>query len=190
MIELRRFAEAEVLLEEAVSRFPDHFWLARTRARVARRLNDDVEAYTRCRALRLGFPDNPASHAGFAHLLLDLKQLAAAEAEAKPVWLCFRIARGCNICTPDVPMRPAPPLSPPAAGPTYSPAILTMNPPTPRQSVLSSGWSGTTRRWGSLGRGLRLFPTSSAAGEVWAEAARVTDPTAQVRRDRADRGSS
>jgi tetratricopeptide (TPR) repeat protein len=38
MIELRRFDEAEALLEEAVSRFPDHFWLARTRALVARSL--------------------------------------------------------------------------------------------------------------------------------------------------------
>ena len=74
MIELRRFAEAEVLLEEAVSRFPDHFWLARTRARLARSLNDDVEAYTRCRALRQTFPDNPTAHADFAHRLLDLKQ--------------------------------------------------------------------------------------------------------------------
>ena len=83
MIDLSRFDEAEILLDEAVSRFPDHFWLARTRALVARGLGDDVEAYTRCRALRQAFPDNPAAHADFAHLLLDLKQVVAAEAEAE-----------------------------------------------------------------------------------------------------------
>ena len=164
MIELRRFAEAEVLLEEAVSRFPDHFWLARTRARVARGLNDDVEAYTRCRALRLAFPDNPASHADFAHLLLDLKQLAAAEAEVKASLALFPNSPWLSTCTPDVLTRPAPPLSPPAAGLTYSPAIRTMNPPTPRQSVFSSGWSGTTRRRDSRGKGSGCFRPAALSG--------------------------
>ena len=83
LIELRRFGEADAVMDEAVRRFPDHFWLARTRALAARIMGDDVEAYTRCRALRQAFPDNPASHAAFIHLLLDLKQVAAAEAEAQ-----------------------------------------------------------------------------------------------------------
>ena len=138
MIELRCFAEAEILLDEAVSLFPDHFWLARTRARLARAQDDDIEAYTRCRALRQAFPDNPTSHADFAHLLLDLKQLAAAEAEAKASLTCSRIPRGCSICTLGVPTRPATQLPPPFAGPTYWPAIHITNRPTPRRSALSS----------------------------------------------------
>jgi hypothetical protein len=82
LLGLRRLDEAEVVLEEAVGRFPDHFWPARTRALAARAMDDDVEAYMRCRALRQSFPDNPAAHAAFVHLLLDLKQVAAAEAGA------------------------------------------------------------------------------------------------------------
>src|SRR6516165_6005267 len=83
LLALHRLDEAEAVLEEAVGRFPDDFWLARARALAARAMDDDVEAYTRCRALRQAFPDNPAAHAAFVHLLLDLKQVAAAEAEAK-----------------------------------------------------------------------------------------------------------
>ena len=82
-IELRRFVEAEGVLDEAVRRFPDHFWLLRAHALVVRTLGDDVEAYTRCRAIRHAFPDNPTAHADFVHLLLDLKEVAAAQAEAE-----------------------------------------------------------------------------------------------------------
>ena len=175
MIELRRFAEAEVLLEEAVSRFPDHFWLARTRARVARGLNDDVEAYTRCRALRLAFPDNPASHADFAHLLLDLKQLAAAEAEAKASlalfpnspWLQHMYARCADEAgaTAVAAGRWADLL---AGHPYHEPAYAAAVRALVRMERHDEA-AGIARE------GLRLFPTSSATGDVWAEAARVTD---------------
>jgi tetratricopeptide (TPR) repeat protein len=87
--ELRRFDEAEILLDEAVGRFPDNFWVWRVRALVMKGLGDDVEAYTRARALRLAFPSNAAAHAGYVHLLLDLDHLPAAEAEAKASMTLF-----------------------------------------------------------------------------------------------------
>ena len=80
---LRRFAEAEAVLNQAVTRFPDNFWLARARANAARDQGDDVEAYVRFRSLRRTFPDDPTAHAGFVHLLLNQKRVAAAEAEAQ-----------------------------------------------------------------------------------------------------------
>ncbi len=93
MIRLRRFVEAETLLAEAVSRFPNDFWLARTHASVFRHLGDEVEAYTEARALRQAFPDNPTAHADLAQLLLNQKRVAIAEAEAKASLARFPDAR-------------------------------------------------------------------------------------------------
>jgi predicted Zn-dependent protease len=142
MIDLSRFDEAEILLDEAVSRFPDHFWLARTRALLARGLGDDVEAYTGCRALRQAFPDNPAAHADFAHLLLDLKQVVAAKAEAVAGlalfpdlrWLQHMYARCADEAGDTA-----------AAAVRWTDlwsAILTTNRPTLQRSGLSSSWTG------------------------------------------------
>ena len=175
MIELRCFAEAEILLDEAVSLFPDHFWLARTRARVARAQDDDIEAYTRCRALRQAFPDNPTSHADFAHLLLDLKQLAAAEAEAKAslalfpntAWLQHMYAR----CADE-------------AGDTAAAAgrwtdLLACHPyHEPAYAAAVRALIRVERHDEAVGiarGGLGLFPISSAIRDAGAEAAKVTD---------------
>ncbi len=93
MIRLRRLPEAETLLAEAKSRFPNDFWLARTYASIFRNLGDAVEAYTEARALRQSFADNPMSHADLVQLLLGQKGVAAAEAEARACLARFPDAR-------------------------------------------------------------------------------------------------
>ncbi len=174
MIDLSRFDEAEILLDEAVSRFPDHFWLARTRALVARGLGDDVEAYTRCRALRQAFPDNPAAHADFAHLLLDLKQVVAAKAEAEAglalfpdlTWLQHMYARCADeagdtaaaaVRWTDLLVRH------PDHEPAYAAAVRALI----KLDRLDEA-EGIARE------GLRLFPDGSATREAWAEVGKVT----------------
>jgi predicted Zn-dependent protease len=175
MIELRHFAEAEVLLDEAVSLFPDHFWLARTRARVARAQDDDIEAYTRCRALRQAFPDNPAPHADFVHLLLDLKQLAAAEAEAKAslalfpntAWLQHMYAR-CADEAGDTAAAAVRWTELVACHPYHEPAYAS----AVRALIRVKRHDEAV---GIARGGLGLFPISSAIRDAAAEAARVTD---------------
>jgi tetratricopeptide (TPR) repeat protein len=168
-----RFDEADVVLGEAVGSFPDHFWLARTRALIARDLGDDVEAYTRCRALRQRFPDNPAAHAAFAHLLLDLKLVAAAEAEAKAglvlfpnvIWLQHMYARCAD-----------------QAGDTAAAAIrwtdlLVRHPdhePAYSAAVCALIGAGRFDEATVIAReGHRLFPSGGSAHDALAEASQV-----------------
>jgi tetratricopeptide (TPR) repeat protein len=173
MIELSRFDEAEAVLDEAVSRFPDHFWLARTRALIARSLGDDVEAYTRCRAVRQAFPDNPAAHADFAHLLLDLKQVAAAEAEAAAglalfpdlTWLQHMYARCAD-----------------QAGDTAAAAVRWTD-LLIRHPLHEPAYAAAVRALMAVDRldeaagiareGLRLFPNGGATRAAWAEVGKV-----------------
>lgn len=97
----RRFTEADALLEDAIGRFPDDFWIWHAHALIAKEQGDKIEAYTRLRALRQAFPDDPVAHSSFVHLLLDLDLAAAAEAEAQASiarfpnfdWLQFMYAR-------------------------------------------------------------------------------------------------
>jgi tetratricopeptide (TPR) repeat protein len=173
LIRLRRFDAADALLDEAVSRFPDHFWLARTRALVARGLGDDVEAYTRCRALRQAFPDNPAAHADLAHLLLDLNQVTAAEAEARAglalfpdlTWLQHMYAR-CADEAGDIP----------AAAVRWT-DLLTGNPyhePAYAAAVHALVGAGRLEEAAGIAReGFRLFPDGSAAQAAWAAVGQV-----------------
>ena len=174
MTGLRRFTDAEALLDEAVGRFPDDFWLARARAVIVKAMGDEVEAYTRSRALRQAFPDNPTAHAGFVHLLLDLKQVAAAEAEAKASiarfpdfpWLDHMYARCAD-----------------QAGDTEAAAarwtdLLVRHPdhePAYAAAVRSLIGLGRLDEAAGIAReGLRLFPNGSAAGDAWAEVGKVT----------------
>lgn len=173
MIGLRRFDAADALLEDAVSRFPDHFWLARTRALVARNLGDDVEAYTRCRALRQAFPDNPAAHADFAHLLLDLKQVAAAEAEAKAglavfpdlPWLQHMHAR-CADEAGDITTAAGRWTDLLAGNPYHEPAYAA--------AVHALAGAGRLDEAAGIAReGFRLFPNGGAAQAGWAAVGNV-----------------
>jgi predicted Zn-dependent protease len=166
MCGLRRFPEAEALLDDAVSRFPDNFWLLRTRALVVRAQGDDIEAYTRCRALRQSFPDNPTAHADLAHLMLDLKQLPVAEAETKASlalfpdhrWLLHMYAR-CADLTADT-----------AAAADRWTNVLIHHPDH------EAGYAAAVRALVGVGRldeaagiateGLSLFPNGSAAREA------------------------
>jgi tetratricopeptide (TPR) repeat protein len=101
---LRRFVDAEAVLDEALLRFPANFWLARAHATVARDLGDETEAYTRFRRLRRAFPDEPTAHSGLVHMLLNLNQISAAEAEAEAAlarfpddrWLHHMYARAAD----------------------------------------------------------------------------------------------
>jgi predicted Zn-dependent protease len=182
LLGLHRLDEAEVVLEEAVGRFPGDFWLARTRALVARAMDDDVEAYTRCRALRQAFPDNPAAHAAFVHLLLDLKQVAAAEAEAKAglarfpdqAWLRHMHAR-CAEEAGDT-----------AAAAARWTGLLVVDP------YHEAAYSPAVRALLGVGRvdeaaglareGRRLLPDSAAVRESWAVGA-VAAPAAAATQD-------
>jgi tetratricopeptide (TPR) repeat protein len=172
--DLHRLDEAEVVLEEAVSRFPDDFWLARTRALAARTMGDDVEAYTRCRALRQAFPDNPAAHAAFVHLLLDLKQVAAAEAEVAAslalfpdfAWLRHMHAR-CAEEAGDTAAAAARwtelLVLDPHHESAYAPAV---------RALLGAGRPDEAA--GIAREGLRLFPNSSATRDAWTEISKLT----------------
>jgi tetratricopeptide (TPR) repeat protein len=174
MIKLRRFPEAEAVLDEGVSRFPDHFWLARTRAFVVRPLGDSVESYTRCRALRQAFPDNPVARTDFVDLLLALKLVAAAEAEAKAglalfpnyKWLHHMYARCAD-----------------QAGDTEA-AIARWTDLLIRHPDHEPAYAAAVRALIGVGRldeaagiareGLRLFPNGSATRGAWAEIGKVT----------------
>ena len=106
--------------------------------RGTRRGQDDGGIEEITSALRQAFPDNPTPHADLVHLLLDLKELAAAEAEPETslalfpntAWLHHMYARCAD-----------------QAGETAAaavrwidcwPAIRIMNLPTPRRSARSS----------------------------------------------------
>jgi tetratricopeptide (TPR) repeat protein len=174
MAEKRRFTEAEAVLDEAVSRFPDNFWLLRTRALIVRGQGDDIEAYTRCRALRQSYPDNPVAHADLAHLLLDLKQVAAAEAEAKVSlalfpdhkWLLHMYAR-CADLTGDVT----------AAAARWTDLLIRHPDHELAYPVAARALIGTGRLDEAAGiarEGLALFPNGGAACEAWVEVGKVT----------------
>jgi tetratricopeptide (TPR) repeat protein len=184
LLGLGRLDEAEAVLEEAVGRFPDDFWLARTRALAARAMDDDVEAYTRCRALRQAFPDNPAAHAAFVHLLLDLKQVAAAEAEVAAslarfpdlAWLRHMHAR-CAEEAGDT-----------AAAAARWTGLLVVDP------YHEAAYAPAVRALLGVGRpdeaaglareGRRLLPDSAAVREAWtAASATVEEPAAAATQD-------
>jgi predicted Zn-dependent protease len=183
LLGLGRLDEAEAVLEEAVGRFPDHFWLARTRALAARAMDDDVEAYTRCRALRQAFPDNPMAHAAFVHLLLDLKQVAAAEAEVEAslarfpdlAWLRHMHAR-CAEEAGDT-----------AAAAARWTALLVLDP------YHEAAYAPAARALLGIGRpdeaaglareGRRLLPNSAAVREAWAAAGVAAEPAAATTED-------
>jgi len=174
MAGLRRFTDAEALLDEAVSRFPDDFWLARARAVIVMALGDEVEAYTRSRALRQAFPDNPTAHAGFVHLLLDLKQVAAAEAEARASmarfpdfpWLDHMYAR-CADQAGDTAAAAARWTDLLVRHPDRQPAYVAVV-----RALIELG--RLDEATGIAREGLRLFPNGSAARDAWAEVGKVT----------------
>ena len=168
LIELHRHDEADALLGDAVNRFPNDFWLARTRAVAARGRGDDVEAYTRCRALRQAYPDNPAALADFAHLLLDLKLVEAAEAETRAglarfpdlAWLMHMYAR-CADQAGDT-----------ATAATRWTDLLARHPGhVPGYDAVTRALVAAGRRDEAVGiarEGFRLFPDSGAAKDAWA----------------------
>jgi tetratricopeptide (TPR) repeat protein len=173
-IALRRFIEAEQALDEAVCRFPDHFWLLRAHALVVRSQGDDVEAYTRYRALRQAFPDNPAAHADLVHLLLDLKEAAVAEAEAEASialfpdhnWLRHMYAR-CADQAGETAVAAARWIDllarHPGHEPAYAPAV---------SALISAGRVGEAE--GIATEGLRLLPNSRSIQDAWAKVNEVT----------------
>ena len=169
----RRFAEAEVVLDEAVSRFPGDFWLARARVLAVQAHVDGVEAYARSRALRLAFPDNPTAHTGFVHLLLDLKQTASAEAEAEAslalfpdfMWLRHMYAR-CAEQAGDTAAAASRWADLLARHPDHDPAYLSAV-----RALIEMGRLDEAA--GIAREALRLFPDSSSARDAWAEVGHV-----------------
>ena len=166
MIDLRRFDEAESMLEQGVSRFPSHFWLARARALLPRAVGDDLEAFTRSRALRHAFPDDPTAHSTFVHMLLDLRLVALAEAEAKAglgrfpeyEWLQHMYAR-CADQAGDRSAAAARWTDLLAAHPEHEPAYAAAV-----HALLEMG--RVDEAVGIAREGLRLFPAGSAARQA------------------------
>jgi len=177
MMELRRFDDAESILEQGVSHFPSQFWLARARALLSRAVGNDVESFTRSRALRHAFPDDPAAHSTFVHMLLDLQLVALAEAEAKAglarfpeyEWLQHMYAR-CADLAGDRSAAAARWTDLLAAHPEHEPAYAAAV-----HALLEMG--RVDEAVGIAREGLRLFPASSAARQSWDE---VSDAAAHA----------
>jgi predicted Zn-dependent protease len=83
LTDANRLDEAEVLLDQAMSRFPDDFWFGRAHAIAAKIRGDHAEALVRYRGLRHRFPGQPAAWSDFASWLLEAGSPIVAEAEAK-----------------------------------------------------------------------------------------------------------
>jgi tetratricopeptide (TPR) repeat protein len=174
MIELRRFSDAESILEQGVNRFPNEFWLARARALLPRAVGDDVELFTRSRALRHAFPDNRTAQTTFVHMLLDLQLVALAEGEAQAglarfpeyEWMQHMYAR-CADQAGDRSAAAARWTDLLSAHPEHEPAYAAAV-----HALLEIG--RVDEAVGLAREGLRLFPTGSAARKAADEVANVT----------------
>lgn len=180
LTELRRLPEADALLADAVDRFPDDFWLARARATIPRLQARHDEALTRYRALRYRFPHETVARSDFVACLLDIGNVAGAEAEAATGlavfpnfrWLLHQYA----MCAEAADRNDA-------AAERWS-ALLVRHPthsPAYAKAVAALAAVGRLNDAATLGaEALRLAPDDDLLRAAYQEAAARADPAMQV----------